>query len=511
MSLGKQNLVTHAIKVVGISKLTRACGLASRNTIKQWEKSGRVPLDSEVDYPSIIERETNGQVTRAQIWREQLDSLKPGIVYRVPVSLLARDPLQPRKRFNTEHLEELALAMVKDGQQTPIKFSLINGSELIIKHGERRWRSTHIAKMDTVEGILDDENHETDHERILKQIADNIGEPLTVWDWVTTFKQFHDDGIRDQTIASELAARGIKGFSRSVINNYRRLLKLPTSIQDMIASGWLTPSHGKQILLQAKHANIIDELICVLSEQRSEGRNPSLSCIDLEIRDLYAKTYPYIDGQVNEGDEFPFYTPFDETECDGCEYKHTTKLNNGHEDAFCTNTSCYQDKCALVDTTQEQSQSSTSGDQGQGSELSSADTQPGTPPDNEPPQPEQPEPDQVQSDETEQSSDEVMEREQHKKAYKRRVLDAIKAVPVDDIDLILVYSAFSDEQLDDEPTTLKAIASRMQLDSDEMKRAAAVCVVNYLLDSWLMEIGTHLGVTDEVAESSDAENLGLEL
>ncbi|MCU7904471.1 MAG: ParB/RepB/Spo0J family partition protein [Candidatus Thiodiazotropha sp. (ex Epidulcina cf. delphinae)] len=505
-----KNLVTLAIEIVGISQLTKACGLKSRNAIKTWERSGRIPIDAKTDYPGIIEHETCGQVTRVGIWRNQLDTLKPGVVYRVPIKLLNRDHDQPRKCFNTEKLEELALSMGKDGQETPIKFSY-SGGELLIKHGERRYRAARIAKMDTLYGILDDQKDETDHDRILKQITDNMGEPLTAWDWVETFKQLHDDGMPDQMISDELTARGIKGFSRPAINNYRRLFKLPEEIQDMIKSGWLTPSHGKQILGQAKHFNIKHQLYYILSDRQKNGDTPTLYDIDIEIRDIYRKEYPCIDDQMNDVDDFPLYCPFDyETECDGCEFKHTIKLNNGHEDTFCTHTACYQNKCALVDATQEQGQLGASDAQDQDGELSPTETPSIAAPNNEPPQPEQPSPDQACSQEIEKSTlDVVIEQEQQKKTYKRRVLDALKTAPVEDIDLILVYCAFSDEQLDGDPATLKAVASRMQPDSEEMKRVAATCVINYLFDSRVAEIGAHLGVSYKPLEHSEDENIGL--
>ncbi|MEW8200414.1 MAG: ParB/RepB/Spo0J family partition protein, partial [Candidatus Thiodiazotropha endolucinida] len=283
--MSSQNLVTQAIEIVGISKLTKACGLASRNAIKTWEKNGRIPIDAETDYPGIIEHETYGQITRVDIWREQIDTLKPGIVYRVPVFLLNRDINQPRRVFDTYRLQDLALSLGKDGQETPIKFIVVDG-QLVIKHGERRWRAANIGKIETLDGVLDVKETETTHERIFRQIADNTGEPLKPWDWVETFHQFHDDGMTDQAIADELASRGINGFSRSVITNYRRLLKLPKGIQEMIKEEFLTPSHGKEILVHAKHQVILDNLTRTLKKLRDDNKNgPPSGYMSVEIRD----------------------------------------------------------------------------------------------------------------------------------------------------------------------------------------------------------------------------------
>ncbi|MCU7933704.1 MAG: ParB/RepB/Spo0J family partition protein [Candidatus Thiodiazotropha sp. (ex Dulcina madagascariensis)] len=508
MSSKNQNLVTRAIEIVGISKLTKACGLASRNAIKTWERSGRIPIDAEIDYPGIIERETDGQVSRVDIWLGQINNLKLGIVYRVPVALLNRDTTQPRRTFDTARLDDLALSLQIDGQETPIKFDVIDG-KLRIKHGERRWRAACIGKIETLDGTMDNQESESKHERTFKQIADNTGEPLKPWDWVETFQQFHEDGLKDQEIADELASRGIKGFSRSVIANYRRLLKLPVEIQEMIKSEFLTPSHGKEILLHAKHNFIKDKLVKKLTNMMDEGGHaPPSTCLDVTIRDLYQQEFPHADDNWNhefllaadklDHDKYPNECPFDyANECQACKDRHTSKLSNGYEETFCTKPACYLEKCesAAKDT---QNEASDDQDYEDTEDLASSDNTMDI--------------DQACSQEIEKSTlDVVIEQEQQKKTYKRRVLDALKTAPVEDIDLILVYCAFSDEQLDGDPATLKTVASRMQLDSDEMKRVAATCVINYLLDSWVAEIGGHLGVVDKPPEHSQDENLGLEI
>jgi ParB/RepB/Spo0J family partition protein len=244
------------------------------------------------------------------------------------------------------------MSLTKDGQETPIKF-VVNNGELIIKHGERRWRAANIGKIETLFGVLDIQKDETPHERIFRQIADNTGEPLKPWDWVETFQRFHDDGMTDQAIADELAARGINGFSRPVIANYRRLLKLPAEIQKMIKTEFLTPSHGKEILVHAKHKVILDKLTLALSKMIEDGINaPPSSYMAVEVRDLYEQNFPYVDGNFNgelDDEKFPFSCPFDyESECKDCKSVHTSKFSNGYESNFCTKTACYLEKCDAV-------------------------------------------------------------------------------------------------------------------------------------------------------------------
>ncbi|MFI0413121.1 MAG: ParB/RepB/Spo0J family partition protein [Candidatus Thiodiazotropha sp.] len=509
MSLEKQNLVTRAIEIVGISKLTKACGLASRNAIKTWEKSGRIPIDAETDYPGIIERATSGQITRVDIWRGQIDTLKPGVVYRIPISLLNRDQNQPRRVFDTYSLQDLALSLGKDGQETPIKFIVIDG-QLVIKHGERRWRAAHVGKIETLDGVLDVQENETSHERIFRQIADNTGEPLKPWDWVETFQQFHDDGLSDQNIADELASRGIKGFSRPVIANYRRLLKLPVEIQEMIKSEFLTPSHGKEILVHAKHKVILRNLAMALNKMVEDDENPPPSgCMVVEIRDLYEQAFPYVDGNLNgelDDEKFPYSCSFDyETECKDCKNVHTSKLSNGHEDKFCTKPACYLEKCETVKEEIEE----TGIDQ---TPAGSDDlTAPGasTATKSIVPESDDNTPNSIKRD-----VKSILEKQAQQKNYKERVSEAIQSASSDEIDSILVYSYSldSDAKIDGEEPTIQAISRRIQVDATGMKRIAAINAIGYLLDNDIQAIGNFLGVSlEEKNTGSSDENLQLEV
>lgn len=61
-----QNLITKAIKIVGLAKLARACGV-TYPALRKWERAGRLPRTEwtgETNYSAIFERETAGKITR---------------------------------------------------------------------------------------------------------------------------------------------------------------------------------------------------------------------------------------------------------------------------------------------------------------------------------------------------------------------------------------------------------------------------------------------------------------
>ncbi|MEW8194750.1 MAG: ParB/RepB/Spo0J family partition protein [Candidatus Thiodiazotropha sp.] len=511
MSLEKQNLVTRAIEIVGISKLTKACGLASRNAIKTWEKSGRIPIDAETDYPGIIERVTSGQITRVDIWRGQIDTLKPGVVYRIPISLLNRDQNQPRRVFDTYSLQDLALSLGKDGQETPIKFIVIDG-KLVIKHGERRWRAAHIGKIETLDGVLDVQENETSHERIFRQIADNTGEPLKPWDWVETFQQFHEDGLSDQNIADELASRGIKGFSRSAIANYRRLLKLPTEIQEMIKSEFLTPSHGKEILVHAKHKVILCNLTKALSKMvEDDEKAPPSGCMALEIRDLYEQNFPYVDGNLNgelADEKFPYSCPFDyESECKDCKCVHTSKLSNGYESNFCTKPACYLEKCKAAEKDdfnepQHNDVENFTTSDAHPTPVRTIDTEQGL----TVAKTESPQDCQTITPISKQASGNVCQE------IEKTITETLQTASSEIIDLILVYCSLPDSALGEEKLTIESLDKRMKIDSHEMKRVATSHALSYLHDDDVESVRVYLDLTaDHFERQLDDENLELEV
>jgi hypothetical protein len=65
----KTNLITKAIEIIGLNALAAACSV-TRQAIRRWEKSGRVPRSDftrETHYASIIEIESKGQITEAEL------------------------------------------------------------------------------------------------------------------------------------------------------------------------------------------------------------------------------------------------------------------------------------------------------------------------------------------------------------------------------------------------------------------------------------------------------------
>lgn len=255
-----------------------------------------------------------------------------GLVCEIPIGLLRRDPNQPRKQFDEASLQELADSLKAEGQESPITFRVSDleyGPERVpfmVVHGERRCKAAVLAGLPSIRGVLDT-RQDTAADRLLRQISDNEQRAdLTPWDWVMSIDHLHEAGLTYEQISQALTERGIKGFSRSVVSNYRRLLNLPDSAQQLLQQGKITPAHGKY-LLQCKDEAIRAEIIGEMIEGDYE-----LTVDHLQRRTLmkYELTHRGLDCYSAHHE----WTNFDWKEtCKECQHCH--KVDGDHN--FCTN------------------------------------------------------------------------------------------------------------------------------------------------------------------------------
>lgn len=175
-------------------------------------------------------------------------------VSEIAISDIYANPDQPRKAFDEDALNELAASIKKHGVIMPI---IVNksGSRYMIIAGERRFRASKIAGLDTVPVIV--KNYD---ERQIKEISliENLQrEDLNPIEAATAMRSLMDDYHLSQ---EDLADR--IGKSRSAIANTLRLLNLQEEVLNMVKSGELSAGHARSIVSvpaadQKKMANAI--------------------------------------------------------------------------------------------------------------------------------------------------------------------------------------------------------------------------------------------------------------
>lgn len=259
-----------------------------------------------------------------------------GMVCEIPVELLRADPDQPRQQFEEDSLAALAQSLKTEGQQSPIHFRVSDIDDddprpLLIVHGERRWRAAALANLPTVLGIL---HHRIDIEsdRLLLQISDNAQrDDLTPWDWIVSIDRLHRQGLAHEQISQALSDRGIKGFSRPVVSNYCRMLKLPDSAKQLLQQGTITPAHGKYLLQCKDEAIRATTIADIIRATEENGTAPTIEQTQRFIRSQYQKTHRGLNCWGQSGSD---WTQFEwQTVCSECQHRH--KVDAEH--VFCTN------------------------------------------------------------------------------------------------------------------------------------------------------------------------------
>lgn len=158
-------------------------------------------------------------------------------VTTIKLSEIRSNPYQPRKVFNEDSLQELALSIKEYGVVQPIIVKKsIRGYELVA--GERRCKASKMAGLEEIPAIIKDF---TDQEMMEIALIENIQrEDLNPIDEAKSVDNILK--LRGFT-QEEFAVRF--GKSRSYITNLLGLLKLPESVQKMVINKEISQSHAR--------------------------------------------------------------------------------------------------------------------------------------------------------------------------------------------------------------------------------------------------------------------------
>jgi ParB family chromosome partitioning protein len=149
-------------------------------------------------------------------------------------------PLQPRKDFPAESLQELADSIKEQGIVQPL-IVRPKGEGYEIIAGERRWRAAQIAGLTEVPVIV----RQVDDRSVLEMaLIENLQrENLNAIEEALGYAQL----IGQFQLTQEQAAVKV-GKSRVAVANALRLLKLPAQLQAFVRDGRLSVGHAKAIL-----------------------------------------------------------------------------------------------------------------------------------------------------------------------------------------------------------------------------------------------------------------------
>lgn len=175
------------------------------------------------------------------------------VLLNIDIELIINNPLQPRKTFSPESLQELAESIKENGIIQPIivkKATDNNHYEIIA--GERRWRAAKIAELKEIPAIL--KKSERSFEMA---IIENVQrEDLNPIEEAEGYQRLIDEyKYTQEKVAS------IIGKSRSHVANILRINNLSQKIKDKILENVLTVGHAKVLVGYDKADIIVDQII----------------------------------------------------------------------------------------------------------------------------------------------------------------------------------------------------------------------------------------------------------
>jgi ParB family chromosome partitioning protein len=159
----------------------------------------------------------------------------------VSLDRIDTNPRQPRKRFDTERLQELSESIREDGVLQPVVVRR-KGDRYELIMGERRMQAARLAGMTRVPVVVREEVRDVDSLRLA--LVENIQrENLNPIEVGQAYKQL----VAEFGISQADLAR-VVGRDRSSVANSIRLLNLPEEVQQLVADEKLSGGHAKALL-----------------------------------------------------------------------------------------------------------------------------------------------------------------------------------------------------------------------------------------------------------------------
>ncbi|MGZ5537383.1 MAG: ParB/RepB/Spo0J family partition protein, partial [Chthoniobacterales bacterium] len=161
-------------------------------------------------------------------------------VHQIALAKIAPSPLQPRKEFAPEALQELMASIRQHGIIQPLIVRAVDG-QLELIAGERRWRAAQSVGLTQVPVIL---REASDLEVLELSLIENLQRAdLNPIEEAQAYARLAGEfGMRQEDIAQKV------GRSRAAVANSMRLLDLDQQVQTWLTQGLLSVGHAKVLL-----------------------------------------------------------------------------------------------------------------------------------------------------------------------------------------------------------------------------------------------------------------------
>lgn len=166
---------------------------------------------------------------------------RDGELRDIPVDLIQRGRYQPRRDMDPAALQELADSIRQQGVMQPVVVRPIAEGRYELIAGERRWRATQLAELDSIPAIIRDV---PDEAAIAMALIENIQrENLNPIEEAFALQRLQEEfGLTQAQVAEAV------GKSRTTITNLLRLIGLTEDVRTMLEHGDLEMGHGRAML-----------------------------------------------------------------------------------------------------------------------------------------------------------------------------------------------------------------------------------------------------------------------
>lgn len=168
------------------------------------------------------------------------DNLDDSLQY-FPLDMIQPGKYQPRVDMSEDSLDELADSIRAQGLVQPIVVRPISGGRFEIIAGERRWRASKLANLDTIPALVRDVS---DRSAIAMALIENIQrENLNPMEEANALYRLREEFSMTHQEAAEAVGR-----SRASVSNLLRLRNLNDDVKCLVENGDIEMGHARALL-----------------------------------------------------------------------------------------------------------------------------------------------------------------------------------------------------------------------------------------------------------------------
>jgi ParB family chromosome partitioning protein len=209
-------------------------------------------------------------------------------IEKIPVDQLQPNPHQPRSHFDDTALAELADSIKRHGVVQPLVVTPVKDGKYTLIAGERRWRASKLAKLETVPAII---RSSAELEQLEVALIENVQRvDLSPLEQAVSIERLHEQfNLSYDDIAKRL------GKAASTVNNTVRLLRLPEAAREALKLSKISEGHARAILALKGDAERQDYLLQIIISQgwsvrQAERFVTSVKAGHTEVKTAHART-----------------------------------------------------------------------------------------------------------------------------------------------------------------------------------------------------------------------------